>query len=56
MSDDEKKLNTTSAIVCVLAVVAGVVLVALGHADHAGIPFALAFGVAALPQPIRGDK
>lgn len=56
MSDDEKALNTNSAVACVIAIVAGTVLVALGHAEHAAIPFAFAFGVAALPQPIRNDR
>ena len=56
MDDDEKKLNVHSVVACVVAIVAGTVLVALGHAEHSAIPFAFAFGVAALPQPLRSDK
>jgi hypothetical protein len=54
--EDEKVLNTHSVVACVVAIVAGTVLIALGHAEHSAIPFAFAFGVAALPQPIRGDR
>jgi uncharacterized membrane protein len=54
--EDEKVLNTHSVIACVSAIIAGTVLIALGHAEHSAIPFAFAFGVAALPQPVRGDR
>jgi hypothetical protein len=54
--EDEKALNTHSVVACVVAIVAGTVLIALGHAEHSAIPFAFAFGVAALPQPVRSDR
>lgn len=54
--EDEKALNTNSVVACVVAIIAGTVLIALGHAEHSAIPFAFAFGVAALPQPVRGEK
>ncbi len=55
--EDERKLNPVSAVVCVAAMVAGTVLLALGHPIvEAMIPFSLAFGIAVLPQPIVGDR
>lgn len=55
--EDERRLNPVSAIVCVAALIAGTVLLALSHpVVEAMIPFALAFGVAALPQPVVGDS
>jgi hypothetical protein len=54
--EDEKRLNTNSVIACSVAIVAGATLIALGHAPEGGALLAFAFGVAALPQPIRGDK
>lgn len=58
MSDkqDERVFNAHSVVAMCAAIVAGAVLIALGHSDQGGVLLAFAFGIAALPQPIRGDK
>jgi fatty acid desaturase len=52
---NEVRFNTHSVIAFVVCVVAGCVLVALGHHDWAQVPFAFAAGVAALPQLTKGS-
>lgn len=54
--ENERVLNTHSVVAMCAAIIAGSVLIALGHSDQGGVLLAFAFGIAALPQPIRGDK
>ncbi len=54
--EGEKRLNTNSVIVIGLALAFALGALWLRHPDYAWPAFTLAFGVAALPQPIRGDK
>lgn len=55
-NEDERKFNTHSVVAIVAALISGTVC-AVMHADiYAAIAFSFAFGVAALPQPLREDK
>lgn len=54
--ENERVWNTHSVVAFVASIVVGSVLIALGHGNQGGVLMAFAVGVAALPQPIRGDK
>lgn len=54
--ENERVWNTHSVVAFVASIIAGSVLIALGHGNHGGVLIAFAAGIAALPQPIRGDK
>ena len=54
--ENERVLNVPSVVTIGLALAFALGAMALGQPHFAWPAFTLAFGVAALPQPIRGDK
>lgn len=55
-TEDEKKVETSTLIISVACLIAGVTLVVLGHSEYGAPLLAFATGAAMTKPLIRGDR